>query len=157
MDEGQTYSSSHLLSDNLGDDLGETHISGASTSSSKEIRGPLIGVSVELPEGYENVIIKLNEWAQPDEPKEEVDHFITKLGHIAHRDIPICYDSCKPVHSHESIIPKAIKALASSLRKTENRKQQKNSSCLGRKSAAVAKVELAKEKGVPVSSVTGLD
>ncbi|KAF9622568.1 hypothetical protein IFM89_032133 [Coptis chinensis] len=44
MDEGQTYSSSHSLSDNLGDDLGETHISGASTSSSKETRGLSIGV-----------------------------------------------------------------------------------------------------------------
>ncbi|KAF9595960.1 hypothetical protein IFM89_006706 [Coptis chinensis] len=43
--------------------------------------------------------------------KEEVDHFITKLGHIARRDIPICYDSWKPVRSHESIIPKAIKTL----------------------------------------------
>ncbi|KAF9590938.1 hypothetical protein IFM89_000483 [Coptis chinensis] len=186
----------------LGDDPGgETHISGASTSSSKETRGPSIGVSEELPEGYEKVIIKLNEWGQPDEPKEEVDHFITKLGHIARRDIPIRYDSWKPVRSHESIIPKAIKTLgrmyvfenidtidtdwtiskfqkawkeykhelfkkyvkdqphsfAFSLRNTENRKQQKNSSCLGRKSAAVAKVEMAKEKGVPVSSITRLD
>ncbi|KAF9610498.1 hypothetical protein IFM89_022741 [Coptis chinensis] len=33
---------------------------------------------------------------------------------------------------------------ASSLRNIENRKQQKNSSCLGRKSAAVAKVEMEK-------------
>ncbi|KAF9597912.1 hypothetical protein IFM89_022555 [Coptis chinensis] len=199
MDERQTHSSSHLLSDSLGDDLGETHISGASTSSSKETRGPSIGVSEDLPECYEKVIIKLNEWGQPDEPKEEVDHFITKLGHIARRDIPIRYDSWKPVRSHESIIPKAIKTLgrmyvfenidtidtdwtiskfrtnsaqdwrqfvdncnsekfkASSLRNTENRKQQKNSSCLGRKSAAVAKVEMAKEKGVLVSSITRLD
>ncbi|KAF9593538.1 hypothetical protein IFM89_024127 [Coptis chinensis] len=228
MDEGQTHSSSHSLSDSLGDDLGETHISGASTSSSKETRGPSIGVSKELPESYEKVIIKLNEWGQPDEPKEEVDHFITKLGHIARRDIPIHYDSWKPVRSHESIIPKAIKTLgrmyvfenidtiytdwtiskfqkvwkeykhelfkkyvkdqppsfvrehpkqgiplqdwrqfvdncnsekfkASSLRNTENRKQQNNSSCLGRKSVAVAKVEMAKEKGVHVSSITRLD
>ncbi|KAF9619696.1 hypothetical protein IFM89_008373 [Coptis chinensis] len=150
------------------------HISGASTSSSKETRGPSIGVSEELPEGYEKAIIKLNEWGQPDEPKEEVDHFITKLGHIARRDIPIRYDSWKPVRSHESIIPKAIKTLgrmyvfenidtidtdwtASSLRNIENYKKQKNSSCLGRKSAAVAKVEMAKEKGVSVSSITRLD
>ncbi|KAF9606064.1 hypothetical protein IFM89_023087, partial [Coptis chinensis] len=111
MDEGQTHSSSHSLSDSLGDDLGETHISGASTSSSKETRGPSIGVSEELPEGYEKVIIKLNEWGQPDEPKEEVDHFITKLGHIARRDIPIRYDSWKTVRQDESIIPKAIKTL----------------------------------------------
>ncbi|KAF9619684.1 hypothetical protein IFM89_008361 [Coptis chinensis] len=228
MDEAQTHSSSHSLSDSLGDDLGETHISGASTSSSKETRGPSISVSEELPEGYEKVIIKLNEWGQPDEPKEEVDHFLNKLGHIARRDIPIRYDSWKPVRSYESIIPKAIKTLgrmyvfenidtidtdwtiskfqkawkeykhelfkkyvkdqppsfvrehpkqgiplqdwqqfvdssnsekfnASILRNTENRKQQKNSSCLGRKSAAVAKVEMAKEKGVPVSSITRLD
>ncbi|KAF9619497.1 hypothetical protein IFM89_007245 [Coptis chinensis] len=207
---------------------GETHISGASNSSSKETRGPSIGVSEELPKGYEKVIIKLNEWAQPDEPKEEVDHFITKLGHIARRDIPIRYDSWKLVCLHESIIPKVINTLgrmyvfenidtidtdwtiskfqkawkeykyelfkkyvkdqppsfvrelpkqgiplqdwrqfvdncnsekfkASSLRNTENRKQQKNSSCLGRKSATVAKVEMAKEKGVPVSSITRLD
>ncbi|KAF9621061.1 hypothetical protein IFM89_016085 [Coptis chinensis] len=100
MDEGQTHSSSHSLSDSLGDDLGETHIYGASTSFSKETRVPSIGVSEELPEGYEK---------------------------------------------------------ASSLRNTENHKQQKNSSCLGRKSAAVAKVEMAKEKWVPVSSITRLD
>ncbi|KAF9592833.1 hypothetical protein IFM89_017798 [Coptis chinensis] len=111
MDEGQTHSSSHSLNDNFGDDLGETHISGALISSSKETRGPSIGVSEELPEGYEKVIIKLNEWAQPDGPKEEVDHFITKLGHIARYDIPISYDSWKTVRSHETIIPNAIKAL----------------------------------------------
>ncbi|KAF9591707.1 hypothetical protein IFM89_006053 [Coptis chinensis] len=157
MDEGQTHSSSHSLSDSLGYNLGDTHIFGALTSSSKETRGLSIGVSEELPEGYEKVIIKLNEWAQPNEPKEEVDDFITKLGHIARRDIPICYDSWKPVRAHESIIPKAIKALGRILRNTENRKQQKNSSCLGRKSAAVAEVEMTKEKGVPVSSITRLD
>ncbi|KAF9597588.1 hypothetical protein IFM89_019956 [Coptis chinensis] len=100
MDERQTHSSSHLLSDSLGDDLGETHIYGASTSSSKETRGPSIGVSEELPEGYEKVIIKLNEWGQPDEPKEEVDHFITKLGHIAFAvTSQLNYDSWKPVRS----------------------------------------------------------
>ncbi|KAF9620062.1 hypothetical protein IFM89_010712 [Coptis chinensis] len=213
MDEGQTHSSSHSLSDSLGDDLGNKR------SFDRCLRRP--------PEGYEKVIIKLNEWGQPDEPKEEVDHFITKLGHIARRDIPIRYDSWKPVRSHESIIPKAIKTLgrmyifenidtidtdwtiskfqkawkeykhelfkkyvkdqppsfvrehpkmgiplqdwrqfvdncnsekfkASSLRNTENRKQQKNSSCLGRKSAAVAKVEMAKEKGEKLNDYTAL-
>ncbi|KAF9588433.1 hypothetical protein IFM89_010192, partial [Coptis chinensis] len=164
-----------------------------------------------LKASYEKVIIKLNEWAQPNEAKEEVDHFITKLGHIARHGIPIRYDSWKPVCSHESIIPNAIKALGkmyvfeniniidtnltiSKFQKawkeykhelfTKYVKDQPPSfvrehpkqgiplqdwrqfvdncntekfKCLGRKSAAVAKVEMAKEKGVPVSSITRLD
>ncbi|KAF9588613.1 hypothetical protein IFM89_013700 [Coptis chinensis] len=42
---------------------------------------------------------------------------------------------------------------ASSLRNSTNRKNQKNSSCLGRKSAAVAREEMAMAKGVPESSI----
>ncbi|KAF9595567.1 hypothetical protein IFM89_000704 [Coptis chinensis] len=42
---------------------------------------------------------------------------------------------------------------ASSLRNSANRKNQKNSSCLGRKSAAVAREEMAMAKGVPESSI----
>ncbi|KAF9619742.1 hypothetical protein IFM89_009084 [Coptis chinensis] len=163
------------------------HIFGASTSSSKETR---------------------------DEPKEEVDHFITKLGHIARRDIPIHYDSWKPVRSHESIIPKASKTLGRmyvfenidtidtdwTIRKfqkawkeykhelfkkyvkdqppsfvREHPKQgiplqdwrQFVDNCNSEKfkvngfsvlfHESVAKVEMAKEKGVPVSSITRLD
>ncbi|KAF9608779.1 hypothetical protein IFM89_011400 [Coptis chinensis] len=42
---------------------------------------------------------------------------------------------------------------ASSLRNSANRKNQKNSSCLRRKSAAVAREEMAMAKGVPESSI----
>ncbi|KAF9607367.1 hypothetical protein IFM89_033955 [Coptis chinensis] len=211
--------------------------------------------------------LRLNGLGQPSKPKKDVDFFITKLGHIARRDIPIRFENWKEVHldkNDKCIVAKAVEALgkmfafehlssididwtrnkfrlawkeykhelynkyvkdqppsivkenpqdgiplqdwrrfvdnchsekfkntqqchsfthsfsrrrrvldlsptasfilgwtslliqrlhASSLRNSANRKNQKNSSCLGRKSAAVAREEMAMAKGVPESSI----
>ncbi|KAF9590986.1 hypothetical protein IFM89_000531 [Coptis chinensis] len=43
---------------------GETHISGASTSTSKNTKGPSIGVSEVLPKGYEKIYMHASLWQE---------------------------------------------------------------------------------------------
>ncbi|KAF9605193.1 hypothetical protein IFM89_014306, partial [Coptis chinensis] len=194
---------------------------------STETRGPSIGISEEIPDDYQKKVLTLNSLGQPSKPKKDVDFFITKLGHIARRDILIRFENWKEVHldkNDKCIVAKAVEALgkmfafehlssididwtqnkfrlawkeykhelynkyvkdhppsilkenpqdgiplqdwrrfvdncnlekfkASSVRNSANRKNQKNSSCLGRKSTAVAREEMAMAKGVPESSI----
>lgn len=51
---------------------------------------------------------------QPSKPKKDVDLFITKLGHIARRDIPIRFENWKEVHLEKNdncIVAKAVETL----------------------------------------------
>ncbi|KAF9588673.1 hypothetical protein IFM89_014394 [Coptis chinensis] len=184
MEDHLTHNHSHSLSNDLDEDMDDTHVSGPSTRST-ETRGPSIGISEEIPDDYQKKVLTFNSLGQPTKAVEALGKMFA-FEHLSSIDIDWTRNKFRLAwkeYKHElynkyvkdqppSIVKEnpqdgiplqdwrrfvdnchSEKFKASSLRNSANRKNQKNSSCLGRKSAAVAREEMAMAKGVPESSI----
>ncbi|KAF9608957.1 hypothetical protein IFM89_012125 [Coptis chinensis] len=143
--------------------------------------------------------MQTNRKGQPVTPIDVVSEFGTRLGYIARRDFPVCYEDWRHIgkdlkdkvvktlgrqfvfeyentidtdytrqklneawrnykHTlYETFVEDEDPSLAMSARNKLNREQQIMPSSLGRTSVAIARNELALEKGIPESEITRAD
>ncbi|KAF9625786.1 hypothetical protein IFM89_027118 [Coptis chinensis] len=103
--------SNSLDDDQLNEDMGDdaTNIPGSSTSAASKKRGPSIGIEEIEGQPRPKLVMQTNRKGQPVTPIENVSEFGTRLGYIARRDIPICYDDWR--HINKAIKDKVIKTL----------------------------------------------
>ncbi|KAF9593690.1 hypothetical protein IFM89_024507 [Coptis chinensis] len=96
-----------ITNEDMGDDA--TNIPGSSTSAASKKRGPSIGIEEIEGQPRPKLVMQTNRKGQPVTPIENVSEFGTRLGYIARRDIPICYDDWR--HINKAIKDKVIKTL----------------------------------------------
>ncbi|KAF9619960.1 hypothetical protein IFM89_010576 [Coptis chinensis] len=146
--------SNSLNDDQLNEDMGDdaTNIPGSSTSAASKKRGPSIGIEEIEGQPHLKLIMQTNRKGQPVTPIENVSEFGTRLGYIARRDIPICYDDWR--HINKGIKDKVIKTLGCQF---VFEYEKTIDTDYTRTSIAVARNKLALEKGIPESKITRAD
>ncbi|KAF9624636.1 hypothetical protein IFM89_012132 [Coptis chinensis] len=220
--------SNSLDDDQLNEDMGDdaTNIPSSSVAATSKKRGPSIGIEEIEGQPRPKLVMQTNRKGQPVTPIDIVSEFGTRLGYIARRDFPVCYEDWR--HIGKDLKDKVVKTLgrqfvfeyektidtdytrqklneawrnykhtlyetfvededpslvkevaprnipledwhkfvdycntdkfkAMSARNKLNREQQIMPSSLGRTSVAIARNELALEKGIPESEITRAD
>ncbi|KAF9612410.1 hypothetical protein IFM89_039443 [Coptis chinensis] len=167
--------SNSLDDDQLNEDMGDdaTNIPGSSGTASSKKRGPSIGIEEIEGQPLPKLVMQTNRKGQPVTPIDVVSEFGTRLGYIARRLFPRCYEDWRHIDEDPSLVkevaPRNIpledwhkfvdycntdKFKAMSARNKPNHEQQIMPSSLGRTSVAIARNELALEKGIPESEIT---
>ncbi|KAF9588264.1 hypothetical protein IFM89_008681 [Coptis chinensis] len=103
--------SNSLDDDQLNEDMGDdaTNIPSSSVAATSKKRGPSIGIEEIEGQPRPKLVMQTNRKGQPVTPIDVVSEFGTRLGYIARRDFPVCYEDWR--HIGKDLKDKVVKTL----------------------------------------------
>ncbi|KAF9613629.1 hypothetical protein IFM89_009455 [Coptis chinensis] len=104
---GPSQPTFHLFQPGDGDDA--TNISGSSVSASSKKRGPSIGIEEIEGQPRPKLVMQTNRKGKHITTIDVVSEFGTRLGYIARRDFPVCYEDWR--HIGKDLKDKVVKTL----------------------------------------------